>query len=208
MDVFRPLYDTGVGGSEWLYILFQWMPHYQALGVKRKKKNISDTHMHTGCILIVLFPICMNCCLFLFFFLFFFSFFFRSLASKSWRRSSKTNPKLRKLIFTFSSRLSVLTYSGRILQRVSLLLKGRFFFLFFFFFLRKRTVSSLDQHEIGENTNNFALKPSQPPASNHSLHRFLSVVTVGHPSHGADLLVGPSAGERWRFFSRGCGAPR
>lgn len=42
----------------------------------------------------------------------------------------------------------------------------------------------------------FVFEPSQLPANNHSLHRYLSVLTVGHPSHGADLLVGPSAGER------------
>lgn len=38
--------------------------------------------------------------------------------------------------------------------------------------------------------------PPKLPANNKSLHRFLSVFTVGHPSHGVDLLVGPSAGER------------
>lgn len=45
----------------------------------------------------------------------------------------------------------------------------------------------------------IVLKLSRLPASNHSLHRFLSVFTVGHPSNGVDLLVGPSAGERWYF---------
>lgn len=46
----------------------------------------------------------------------------------------------------------------------------------------------------------YLLSPPKPPAYNHSLHRFLSVFTVGHPSHGVDLLVGPSAGERWYFL--------
>lgn len=59
--------------------------------------------------------------------------------------------------------------------------------------------SSRDQHESGvivTKHNKIVLKLPQLPASNHSLHRFLSVFTVGHPSNGVDLLVGPSAGER------------
>lgn len=49
MDVFRPPWYGGEeGGGEQLYILFQWMPHYQALGVKQTKKyNIRpQTHTH------------------------------------------------------------------------------------------------------------------------------------------------------------------
>lgn len=46
----------GRTGGEHLYMLFQWMPHYQALGVKRKRKPLfSNTPMHTDCILIILF---------------------------------------------------------------------------------------------------------------------------------------------------------
>lgn len=76
---------------------------------------------------------------------------------------------------------------------VSSALKGRF----------RCAASSRDQHEtvaiVIKHTHTkkkIVLKLSQLPASNHSLHRFLSVFTVGHPSNGVDLLVGPSAGER------------
>lgn len=112
----------------------------------------------------------------------------RSLVSKSWRRSS--NKQSSESSHSHSANV-FLTYSSRILQSVSS--------------VSNCAVSSQDQRVIGAGIKHKT-KPSQLPANNHSLHRFLSVFTVGHPSHGVDLLVGPSAGERWHFF-RGCGAP-
>lgn len=124
--------------------------------------------------------------------IFFIFYFFkrRSLALKSWRRSSN-EPKAQKAHIHIRLPCEWLTYSSRTLQSVSLLFKGPF---------------QMHRQLLGSTCNwcrikhkKFVLKPSQLPANNHSLHRFLSVFTVGHPSHGVDLLVGPSAGERWYF---------
>ncbi len=111
--MFSGLYDMGEDGGEQLYILFQWMPHYQALGSneKKRKRSFSNTHMHTDCILIILFPVCMS------------FFLCRSLASKSWHRSSN-KPKAQKAHIHIQ--LTCFTYSSRILQSVSLLLKSWF----------------------------------------------------------------------------------
>lgn len=108
------LYDMGEDGGEELYILFQWMPHCQALGVKRKEnRSFSNTHMHTDCILIILFPVCMS------------FFLCRSLVSKSWHRSSNY-PKAQKAHIHIQLTCECLTYRSRILPSVYLLLTSSF----------------------------------------------------------------------------------
>lgn len=156
------------------------MPHYQALGSKEKRQSFSNIHTHTDCILIILFPVCMSLSRFL---------FMQEPCLKELTSQVKQTQKVRKPIFTFSITCECLTYSSRILQSMLLFFKG-------LFQMRcQLSGSTCNWCQIKHNIQ-YLLSPPKPPAYNHSLHRFLSVFTVGHPSHGVDLLVGPSAGER------------
>lgn len=118
--MFSGLYDMEgrTKGGEQLYKLFQWMPHYQALGSNEKETIfLQHTHTHTDCILIILFPVCMSLSRFL---------FMQEPSLKKLTSQVKQTQKVRKLIFTFSITCECLTYSSRILQSVSLLLVGLF----------------------------------------------------------------------------------
>ena len=172
--MFSGLYD--VGGWRTVHIVSVDATLSGSGGQTKIKRLTSNTHMHTDCILIVLLPLCTV---------------WISFLSQRADIAFKTN----KSSHSHSSNVWVFVHQQNIAKCVSSAWGARF----------KSAVSSQDRHVIGAGVKHDVLKPSQLPVYNHLLHRFLSVVThVGHPSHGADLLVRPSAGERWLFLRMYC----
>ena len=178
--------------------MFQGRPHYQALGVKHKKKNISDTHMHTDCILIVLFPVCMNCCVGFFFVCVFFK--------------SSPEPRLKELTPQFKNKPKAqkahihihLTSECFDVHRQNIAT----FFFFFFFFFKENAPSALW-------INMKSVKTQKILYLNLLNHRLVIILCI---DFSVWSLLGTLLMEQicwWvpqqvrdDFFSRGCGAPR
>lgn len=189
MDVFRPLWHGGGRGGEHLYILFSVDATLSGSGAQTKDKMfvLKHTHAyrlhidHLVSLMYVFFIFCLFVCS------------VYNVGAGPQRADTAVSDKPPKISESSYSH-SRWVFDGQqqnIAKCVSSALKGRF----------RCTASSWDQQQSGvvvmKHKEN-GLKLPQQPASNHSVHRFLSVFTAGHLSNGVGLLVGPSP-SRWEM---------